>query len=132
MGAVIFPPHLAERRLHVTRDAIRLYADISHDYNPIHLDAEFAAKTPMGGVIAHGMLSLSLVWQSLAQTLGPERMGGIALQVRFVRPVREGDWVIAGGALGDEPGTYEVWVRAESDTRTETAIVGTAVLAEEP
>lgn len=131
MGAVIFPPHLAERRLHVTRDAIRRYADITHDYNPIHLDPEFAARTPMGGVIAHGMLSLSLVWQALAATFGAERMSGVVLQIRFVRPVREGDWVLAGGALGDEPGTYEVWVRAESESRTETVIAGTAVLAEE-
>jgi 3-hydroxybutyryl-CoA dehydratase len=124
------PPQLIERRLHVTRDAIRRYADASHDYNPIHLDPEFAAATPMGGVIAHGMLSLSLVWQSLASTFGLERIAGITLKVRFVRPVREGDWVIAGGARGEEAGTYEVWVRAEQDARSETVIAGTAALAE--
>jgi acyl dehydratase len=130
MGAVIFPPHLAERRLRVTREAIRRYADVSHDYNPIHLDPDFAARTAMGGVIAHGMLSLGLIWQSLAQTFAPERMTGIALQVRFLRPVREDDWVIAGGALGDEPGIYNVWARAEAEGRVETVIAGTAVFAD--
>jgi acyl dehydratase len=125
---MIFPPHLTERRFRVTREAIRRYADISEDYNPIHLDPDYAARTPMGGVIAHGMLSLSLIWQSLGATFGVERMAGVALQIRFVRPVRENDWVIAGGALGDEPGTYEVWVRAEAEGRTETVIAGTAVM----
>jgi acyl dehydratase len=123
------PPRLAERRLHVTREAIRRYAEASHDYNPIHLDPEFAATTAMGGVIAHGMLSLSLVWQSLAATFGLERIAGITLQVRFIRPVREDDWAIAGGALGSETGTYEVWVRAEAQGRSETVIAGSAILA---
>ena len=98
------PPNLIERRFHVTRAAIRRYADASQDYNPIHLDPEFAAKTPMGGIIAHGMLSLSLVWQSLAKTFGVDRIAGVTLDIRFVRPVREDDWVIAGGTLKDEPG----------------------------
>jgi acyl dehydratase len=122
------PLQLSECRFQVDRAAIRRYADITQDYNPIHLDPEFAARSPMGGIIAHGMLSLSLVWQSLAATFGPERMTGASLDIRFVRPVRENDWVIAGGSRIADRDSYEVWVRAESGSRTETVIAGTATL----
>ncbi|MGB6936537.1 MAG: MaoC family dehydratase, partial [Xanthobacteraceae bacterium] len=70
MGSVMFPDQLIERRMQVDRTAIRRYADVTDDHNPIHLDPDFAAKTPMGGIIAHGMLSLSLLWQSLQATFG--------------------------------------------------------------
>jgi 3-hydroxybutyryl-CoA dehydratase len=79
----MLPPRLVESRLLVDRAAIRRYADVTQDFNPIHLDPEFAARTPMGGVIAHGMLSLSLIWQSLQATFGTAQMDGITLDVRF-------------------------------------------------
>lgn len=126
----MFPPQLIERRLLVDINAIRLYADITGDYNPIHLDPEFAAKTPMGGIIAHGMLSLSLIWQSLYATFGRDHMKDVMLDVRFVRPVRENDLAIAGGSRKDEAGAYEVWVRTENNNRIETVIAGTAMLQE--
>lgn len=128
----MLPSELTERRFHVDRAAIRRYADVTQDYNPIHLDPEFAAKTPMGGVIAHGMLSLSLLWQSLAATFGLERMTGIALEIRFLRPVREDDWVVAGGNRADSSNRYDVWVRADGRDRSETVIAGTATLREPP
>lgn len=98
--------------LRVDRAAILRYADITGDYNPIHVDPEFAAKTPLGGVIAHGTLSMNLLWESLAISLGRAALRGAALDIRFVKPVREGDVVEAGGrAAGDVAGVYEVWVR---------------------
>lgn len=45
----------------VTQSDIELYADLSGDDNPIHVNAEIAAKSPYGGTIAHGMLTLSMV-----------------------------------------------------------------------
>jgi 3-hydroxybutyryl-CoA dehydratase len=124
------PAHLVEHRLFVDRAAIRLYAEASNDYNPIHLDPEFAARTPMGGVIAHGLLSMSLIWQSLAATFGTERMIGIALDVRFVKPVREDVWVSASGTRVGDTATYHVWVMAELEGAPETVISGTATLGE--
>jgi len=122
------PQMLIEQRFYVDRNAIRRYADITLDYNPLHLDADFAAKTPLGGVIAHGMLSLSLIWQSLAATFGRQSSSAIALDIRFVHPVRENDWIISGGALSDRPGKYDVWVRAESKDRSAPVISGTATI----
>jgi acyl dehydratase len=124
---MMLPLQLTERRLQVDRAAIRRYADLTNDHNPIHLDPDFAAKTAMGGIIAHGMLSLSLIWQSLEATFGRERMVDVAVDIRFVRPVREDDWVVAGGTRTDDHATYEVWVRAEGQGRSETVIAGSAM-----
>jgi 3-hydroxybutyryl-CoA dehydratase len=127
---MMLPPRLVESRFLVDRVAIRRYADVTQDFNPIHLDPEFAARTPMGGVIAHGMLSLSLIWQSLEATFGTEQMSGIELDVRFIRPVREDDWVSAAGARVGETTTYQVWVQAERHGAAEAVISGTATLGD--
>jgi len=39
----------------VTQDDINQYADVSGDFNPIHIDQEFAAGSRFGQTIAHGM-----------------------------------------------------------------------------
>lgn len=74
---------------------IRLFAAVSGDVNPAHLDAPWAATTPFGGVIAHGMLSAGFISALLGTTLpGP---GTIYLDqsLRFRRPVRPGDVLTA-------------------------------------
>lgn len=47
----------AEKTVHVTEERIRLFAEASDDFNPVHLDEAFAAKTAYRGRIAHGLLS---------------------------------------------------------------------------
>jgi acyl dehydratase len=110
----------------IDRPAIRLYAEISDDFNPIHVDPKFAAATPLGGIIAHGMLSLNLIWQSLRATYGPGSGEGARLDVRFVRPVRENDIVSASGRLRDgAAGVYEVMIENQNG---EPVIAGTLTL----
>ena len=70
---------------------IALFASVSGDVNPAHLDPDWAATTPFGGVIAHGMLSAGFISALLGTTLpGP---GTIYLDqsLRVRRPVRPGD-----------------------------------------
>ena len=72
---------------------ILMFASVSGDVNPVHLDEEFAAATIFKGRIAHGMLTGAIVSASLAMVLpGP---GTIYLEqsLRFSRPVRIGDVV---------------------------------------
>jgi acyl dehydratase len=110
----------------IDRPAIRLYAEVTDDFNPIHVDPDFAATTPMRGIIAHGMLSLNLIWQSLRATCGPSAAQGARLEVRFIRPVREDDIVSAGGRLKDGvAGLYEVAVENQNG---EPVITGTLAL----
>ena len=99
---------LPEVSLLVDRKAILAYAAITDDFNPLHVDEGFAAGTPYGRPIAHGMLSSNLVWQSLRCAFGDAMP--VALEVRFVRPVLQHTHVTAGGRRRPEGG-YEVWVR---------------------
>lgn len=71
------------------------FAQVTGDTNPVHLDADYAAKTSFGGRIAHGMLSAGYISAVLGTTLpGP---GAIYLSqtLKFKRPVRIGDEVTA-------------------------------------
>jgi len=53
----------------ITEACVMAFAGISGDFNPLHVDASFAAKTPFGKRVAHGMLGAS-VSTGLGQTLG--------------------------------------------------------------
>lgn len=117
-------------RLSVDMPAILAYAEITGDFNPLHVDPVFAAGTPMGGVIAHGTMSLNLVWQAISRTFGPELAARSAIDVRFARPVRVGDVVEAGGTESAErPGEFEVWVRNQEGV---AVIEGSATLPAGP
>lgn len=113
--------------LNVTMPTIMAYAELTDDYNPIHVDREFAEKTEMKGIIAHGTMSLNLIWQSLRKSLGNEAVAGTRLNIRFVRPVRENDTVTGGGTAQEGAAdTYDVWVRNQKD---EPVITGTATVS---
>lgn len=71
------------------------FAAVTGDTNPVHLDADYAAATSFGQRIAHGMLSAGYISAVLGTTLpGP---GAIYLSqsLKFKRPVRIGDEVVA-------------------------------------
>jgi acyl dehydratase len=84
----------------VDQDRIDAFADTTEDHQFIHVDQEAAAKTPLGGTIAHGLLTLSLLPKLLeSRMLLPENlvMGfnyGFD-KVRFLAPVRAGKRVRA-------------------------------------
>lgn len=85
----------AEMSKVVTDVDVMSYAAITGDYNPVHVDAEAAARTMFKGRIAHGMLSAGFISAVLAMKLpGP---GAIYLSqsLRFTKPVRLGDTVTA-------------------------------------
>jgi len=79
----------------VTEADIVLFAGISGDFNPLHLNREFAEQTQFGSCIAHGMLTASLISTVVGTKLpGP---GAIYLKqdLKFTAPVRAGDTVTA-------------------------------------
>jgi 3-hydroxybutyryl-CoA dehydratase len=111
--------------LTVDQQKISLYAEVSDDYNPIHIDPDFAARTAMGGVIAHGTMSLNLIWQSLRGTFPQIDWQGVSIDIRFLRPVRLGDTITGGGRALENGAGYEIWVVNQKD---EQVIKGTAVV----
>ncbi len=79
----------------VSEADILMFAGVSGDTNPVHLDQEFAASTMFGGRIAHGMLSAGLISAVFGTRLpGP---GSIYLSqtLKFKAPVKIGDTVVA-------------------------------------
>lgn len=77
----------------VTEADVYLFAGLSGDQNPLHVDAEFARGTRFGGRIAHGILASGYVSAALTG-LG---IGHVYLSqsVQFLRPVRIGDTITA-------------------------------------
>ena len=79
----------------VTNDDIRSFADLVGDYNPVHLDDEYARGAMFNGRIAHGVLAISLI----SAVLGNESPGPgtiyLSQTVRFKGPIRPGDTITA-------------------------------------
>jgi acyl dehydratase len=74
---------------------IMLFAAASGDVNPLHLDAEYAAGTPFGEPIAHGILSASLISAAVALRLPGPGAVYVSQSLRFLRPVKAGDQLTA-------------------------------------
>jgi acyl dehydratase len=100
----------------VDQARIDAFADVTEDHQFIHIDPEAAARTPFGGTIAHGFLSLSLLSRMAADAI--LRPDGIKMgvnygfeKVRFLAPVRAGKRVRGRFTLAsfDEkrPGQYQ-------------------------
>ena len=91
--------NLHESKRIITQANINLYAEASQDFNPIHIDEDFAKKTPLGGTIAHGMLILAYVSQMMSAAFGRSWLAGGKLNVRFKTPARPGDTITVTGRI---------------------------------
>ena len=83
----------------ISQDNINLYAKASDDFNPIHIDADYARKTPLGGTVAHGMLILACVSQMMTNAFGRNWLSSGRLNVRFRAPARPGDVITVSGTI---------------------------------
>lgn len=82
IGPLVKPP--------VTKTQLVMYSGASGDFNPIHTVDEFAKEVGLGGVIAHGMLTMAFVGQLLTEWVKEE--GELqSFGVRFLNMVRPGD-----------------------------------------
>ena len=77
----------------VTDELIRQFAEVSGDFNPIHLDEEFASRTRFGQRIAHGMLTGAFVSAVLGYELSERKIVYLGQTLRFKAPVFIGDTV---------------------------------------
>ena len=83
-------------------EQIARYAKASGDRNPIHLDAEFASASQFGGIVAHGMLTLAFVSESLSLAFGRDWIESGRLKVRLKAPAYPGDVVRSWGRVVKE------------------------------
>jgi len=78
----------------VTQKTIDDYAELSGDFNPLHVDQEAAAASEFGGTIAHGPIALQAFFRSMTSWLGVEALpSGMRVKVTYRHPVRPGDAV---------------------------------------
>ena len=113
----------------ITETDIVLFAGISGDVNPVHLNHEFAAQTQFEGTIAHGMLTASLISTVLGTKLpGP---GGIYLKqdLSFRAPVKAGDTVVARVTIsGIDHEKQRIRLDCQCTVRQKTVLAGDAVI----
>lgn len=114
------------------------YAGASGDFNPIHQDAAFARAAGMGGVFAHGMLTMGFVAQAVTDWLGVGTVQKIG--VRFTGLVRLGDVVTCRGRVVDKrpakeggPGPHlvdlELWAENQKGEKVVTGRATAALLS---
>jgi phosphate acetyltransferase len=77
----------------VGRDDIDLFAAVTGDANPVHLDAAFAATDPFGHIVAHGMWTAALVSAVLGTRLPGPGTIYLGQELRFRKPVAPGDTI---------------------------------------
>ena len=90
---------LPELRKAVTQEQINRYAEASGDFNPIHLDAQFAAASSFGRIVAHGMLVLAFLSEMMTTAFGSAWLESGQLKVRFRAPAYPGDEVTTFGQV---------------------------------
>ncbi len=85
----------------ITEADIVIFAGISGDTNPVHLDAHFADQTAFKGRIAHGMLSASFISTVLGTRLPGPGCIYLSQSLKFRAPVKAGDTVTARVTITD-------------------------------
>ncbi|MCF6232987.1 MAG: MaoC family dehydratase [Rhodobacteraceae bacterium] len=79
----------------VTDEDIEMFAQISTDHNPVHLDDAYARDTIFEGRIAHGMLTAGLISAVIGEQLPGHGTVYLGQSLKFLAPVRPGDMVYA-------------------------------------
>lgn len=103
--------------LDVGREQIAAFADMSGDYNPVHLDVDAAKRSGMNSIIAHGSIALNLLWESIERSFKRRRDPVMELDVRFRAPVHLDESIETGGSRIDDTDDYNVWVSNQDGER---------------
>jgi acyl dehydratase len=126
------------RRMTSMRD-VELFAEMTGDRNPLHFDAEAAARAPFGGLIVQGGVTSGLLNAVVAEELPGPGSVFLGTEWRFVKAVRIGETIEAEveviAVRDDKPiCTLRTTVRngAGEDCLTGTAVTWTAPLRDAP
>lgn len=100
----------------ITQEQIERYAVASGDFNPIHVDHEFAASSQFERTIAHGMLVTASISEMMTLAFGETWSQSGRLKIRFKAPVYPGDRINTFGEVKS--------VRDRDSTRTVACSIG--------
>jgi 3-hydroxybutyryl-CoA dehydratase len=115
----------------ITETDVYLFAGISGDFNPMHVNEEYARTTPFGARVAHGPLTQSLAAPLLGMKL--PGLGTIAVEftTRFKAPVYFGDTITVIGEVAEKI-PKKSWVRVAltwTNQKGEMVAEGSAVVS---
>ena len=114
----------------VTDELVRAFAEISGDFNPIHLDEQFAANTRFGRRIAHGMLSGAFISAVLGYEFRERKIVYLSQKMKFVAPVFIGDTITTTAtikSIRESKGIVNVETIC-SNQNGQTVVTGVAVV----
>ena len=120
----------AELAKTVTESDIVLFAGVTGDFNPVHVDAVAASRSVFGERIAHGMLSAGFISAVLGMRLPGTGSIYLSQSLRFTKPVRIGDTITARVEVLEVLATKRRVRLATScrNQRGETVVEGEAVV----
>ena len=75
----------------MTQEKINKYVSTAEDYNPIHVDIEYAKKTPFKSTIAPGYQCMAYFSEMMSRDFGEGWYIGGTMELRLVKPVKPGD-----------------------------------------
>jgi acyl dehydratase len=85
----------ATRTMSVTAEHVKAYATLTGDYNPLHFDEAFTAKTRFGRLVAHGGLTTGLLHALVAMDMPGPGTVFLSQNWKFTAPVYIGDTITA-------------------------------------
>jgi len=74
----------------LTAADVQMFADLTGDDNPIHVDTEYASQTRFGGPIVHGIFLLGIISKALGRDFPGPGCIAVSIQAKFLRPVPVG------------------------------------------
>ncbi|MBT9155323.1 MAG: (R)-specific enoyl-CoA hydratase [Firmicutes bacterium] len=108
----------------ISESDIYLFAGVTGDFNPVHINEEFAKTTMFKGRIAHGMLSVGLISAVLGTALPGANTIYLAQELSFRAPVRIGDTVTATVEVLEKiDGKNRIILRTTATTQDGTLVI---------
>ncbi|HSC81408.1 MAG TPA: MaoC family dehydratase [Chitinolyticbacter sp.] len=119
----------AEYRKTLTETDVVLFAGLTGDNNPMHIDAEFAAETRFGARVVHGMLTASMLSSVIGMKLPGPGCIYMSQSLRFLKPVHIGETVSATAEVVELfPEKQRVRIKTVCSVRGEPVLDGEALI----
>lgn len=114
-----------EAELAVTESVVESFASLTTDRNRLHVDAEYAATTPLGERVAHGMLTASVVSAAITDLPGQQLLY-LGQELTFEAPVYLDDTVRATAIVAEYTADDRLLIDTTATTDDGTVLTGEA------